>query len=171
MLHLDVDGLAAAFRSHRRVFHLETRDDYTGVPGEADALRRFLSGEPNDPSTWAGPWFDLMREVTTRGISVQRVRVVTEPHSDYVRFALAAASANVDAGEDIRWLPRHLVDGITVDDWWLFDDELVAYTVFTSAGEALPGWVSTADPAIARHCAVVRDRLWPLSVSHRDYLT
>ncbi|GAB0102412.1 hypothetical protein JMUB6875_13800 [Nocardia sp. JMUB6875] len=46
---------------------------------------------------------------------MQRVRVVTEPHTDYIRFAIAITAGNVAAGEDIRWLPReHAPDSLPV---------------------------------------------------------
>ena len=38
---------------------------------------------------------------------MERVRVVSEPHSDYTRFGIdLARRLNVPAGEDIRYLPR-----------------------------------------------------------------
>ncbi|WP_348537826.1 DUF6879 family protein [Nocardia cyriacigeorgica] len=169
MRHLSFDDLAAAFRTHRRAFHLEVRDDYSGVAGEADRVRRFLVGEPQDPQASAR-WHALMREVTGSGRVVQRVRVVSEPHGDYTRFSIGTTAANLDAGEDIRWLPRHdaPVD-LPDDDWWLFDEELAAFTVFTADGEALPGWVATSDPVVVAHCAQRRDDLWAKAIEHADY--
>ncbi|MQY25118.1 DUF6879 family protein [Nocardia aurantia] len=169
MLHLAFDDLAQAFRTHRRAFHLEVRDDYSGVAGEADRVQRFRNGEPQDPAASAR-WHALMREVTAAGCTVQRVRVITEPHGDYTRFAVGTADANLQVGEDIRWLPRRDAPAdLPDDDWWLFDDKLAAYTVFQRDGSALPGWVATTDPAIVRHYADVRDRLWAKAIPHGEY--
>ncbi|MCX4096172.1 DUF6879 family protein [Nocardia sp. alder85J] len=169
MLHLTFDDLAQAFRAHRRAFHLEVRDDYSGVAGEADRVQRFLNGEPQDPAASAR-WHALMREVIGARCVVQRVRVITEPHGPYTRFAVGTTDANLRVGEDIRWLPRRdaPVD-LGDDDWWLFDDEVAAYTVFQRDGSALPGWAATTDPAVVRHYADVRDRLWTKAIPHLEY--
>ncbi|AYF74190.1 hypothetical protein D7D52_10305 [Nocardia yunnanensis] len=164
------DDLVAEFRGHKRAFHLEVRDDYTGVPGEADALERFAAGRPLEPA-FTAQWYTLVREVTASGTSVQRVRVVTEPHTDYVRFAVATTPGNLDAGEDIRWLPREVApEELPDDDWWLLDEDLVAWTVFEQDGTALPGWVATTDSALTAHYAAVRDRLWDKAIRHHDYI-
>lgn len=169
MLHLGFEDLADAFRTHRRAFHLEVRDDYSGVAGEADRVQRFLNGQPQDPAASAR-WRALMREVAEAGVAVQRVRVITEPHGDYTRFSVGTTAANLEAGEDIRWLPRQAAPAdLPDDDWWLFDDELAAYTVFERDGSALPGWVATTDPLIVGHYAQLRDQLWAKAIPHSEY--
>ncbi|MBF6340089.1 hypothetical protein IU450_29995 [Nocardia abscessus] len=169
MQHLAFDDLADVFRTHRRAFHLEVRDDYSGVAGETDRVRRFLNGEPQDP-TASTTWHALMREVIGSGCAVQRVRVITEPHGDYTRFSVGTTAANIDVGEDIRWLPRQdAPPDLPDDDWWLFDDALAAYTVFTADGAALPGWVAITDPLIVAHYARRRDALWSRAIPHAEY--
>ncbi|MFE6859665.1 DUF6879 family protein [Nocardia sp. NPDC057668] len=169
MHHMDFDELVKAFHSHERAFHLEVRDDYTGVPGEAEALERFLTGQPLDPE-FTAQWYALMKQVTSYGTAVQRVRVVTEPHSDYIRFALSTTAGSLAVGDDIRWLPRNRAPvSLPDDDWWLFDDHLVAWTVFKRDGTALPGWVASTDPAIADHYAQLRNQLWSKAIQHNDY--
>ncbi|MFB8277835.1 DUF6879 family protein [Nocardia colli] len=168
MRHLEFSDLANAFRTHRRAFHLEIRDDYLGVPGEAEEMRRYYNGNPQDPA-YGDVWQALMREVTGKGVAVQRVRVITEPHGEYTRFSVGTTHYNQAAGEDIRWLPRHNAPtDLPEDDWWLFDDKLVAYTVFDD-GIALPGWAAIIDPAITGHYARRRDELWAKAVPHDEY--
>lgn len=109
-----------------RAFRLETLDHYD-APNESGPYARFLAGEPVDPA-WREPWKKLVREVRTSGRIMERVKVVSEPVSDYVRFSLLhAAPASVEAGEDVRVLgrsnARHLGDWL---DFWLFDDDLTA---------------------------------------------
>lgn len=170
MHHMGFDDLATAFRSHKRAFHLEVRDDYSGVAGEADALARFAAGLPPDPA-FTTQWFTLIREVTTAGTDIQRVRVVTKPHTDYIRFAASLTPGNLEAGEDIRWLPRDQApEDLPDDDWWLIDDQLVAWTVFEHDGSALPGWVASTDPALTAHFSELRDRLWDKAIRHHEYI-
>ncbi|MEU4692674.1 DUF6879 family protein [Actinoplanes sp. NPDC023714] len=159
------------FRGFRRsAFHLEVADVYE-TPEEAEPIRRFRAGEPDD-FAWQQPWLTLVRETTASGRSVRRLRVVSVPHAEYTRWLLAISHLNVDAGEVIRWLPRDQLDGLPIaaDDFWLFDDRRVVFTLFAPDGSFTAG-AETEDPAIVEHCVRVRDALWPKGVPHADYLT
>ena len=120
----DFDGL---FR--HRVFRLETLDWYD-APNEREPYRRFLAGEPVDPA-WREPWKRLVRDVRASGRTMERVHIVSEPVSDYIRFELLHGyPANVDAGEDVRILgwDKAYALGVNVRNWdyWLFDDDRAA---------------------------------------------
>ncbi len=153
----------------RQAFHLEVQDSYH-TPDEADPFRLFLTGQPDD-FAWHRPWLNLVEEVTATGRTIRRVRVVTVPHGDYTRWGLAVSPHNIAAGEDIRWLPRHLIspDELTADDYWLFDDNQVVFTVFEPGGEFVGG-AATADPTIVMHCRTVRDRVWQAAIPHDEYI-
>jgi hypothetical protein len=152
-------------------FHLELRDSY-GNPLEDGPLVRWRSGALDDRE-WLRPWLARIREVTSSGKTVRRLRVVTEPVTDYVRFEWEITPDNLAAGEDIRWLPRHLVPAGTVFphgglDWWLFDDRLAAFGHFYDDGRVKGSEIVT-DHAVVRQCASIRDQLWPLAIRHSDY--
>ncbi|MEV6325905.1 DUF6879 family protein [Nocardia sp. NPDC051787] len=154
----------------REAFHLEVRDTYA-VPSESEPLRRFLDGEPPEEYD-KRPWTDLVRETTGRGVSVCRVRVVTVPHSDYQRWLLSVTGSNVEAGEDIRYLPRHLIDpsDIPHDDWWLFDGQRVAFNLIDRNGKPA-GAAITTDPTIAHFCQSAKDQLWQKAIPFGEYAT
>ncbi|MGY0233258.1 DUF6879 family protein [Longispora urticae] len=154
----------------RTAFHLELRDTYHD-PTEAGPFELFLTGRPDD-FAWHEPWLRLVREFTAAGKRMTRVRVVTVPHGDYTRWGLAVAPLNIDAGEDIRWLPRHLTTGIDLpeDDYWLFDDSRVFSTVFEDGGKFLGG-TEVTDPAVVRQCQQAQDAVWKRAIPHRDYVT
>ncbi|MCA1705270.1 MAG: hypothetical protein LC808_19235, partial [Actinobacteria bacterium] len=140
------------FRTFKRTaFHLELKDSYH-TPHEAGPFDLFMEGQPDD-FDWHQPWLRLVRGATKTGKSITRVRVVTVPHSDYVRWGLSVAPLNLDAGEDIRWLPRHLTDDIDfpADDYWLFDDDRVVFTVFEDGGRFMGG-VETSDSELIEQC-------------------
>ncbi|CAM3667768.1 DUF6879 domain-containing protein [Kibdelosporangium persicum] len=162
------DGLFRSFE--RSAFHLEVQDSYH-TSEESGPFRLFLTGAPDD-FAWHQPWLDLIRNATNAGKSVTRARVVTVPHGDYTRWGLAVADHNIAAGEDIRWLPRHRIDSqdLTTDDFWLFDDRLVVFTVFEPDGQ-FAGGASTIDPMIVAHCRSVRDRVWAAAVPHHEYVS
>ena len=167
LLNGQFDQLFRGFQ--REAFHLEVADVYE-APEEAEPIRRYLAGEPDD-FAWQQPWLDLVRRTTASGRSVRRLRVVTEPHGDYTSWLLKISHLNADAGEVIRWLPRAELGGrpIAADDYWLFDDRRVVFTLFGPDGSSTFG-AATDDPAIVGHCVRVRDALWPVAVPHDEYV-
>lgn len=158
-------------RFERDAFHLELRDDY-GSPVEDTPYARWQRGESDDYA-WLDGWRSLMKGVTGEGKSVRRVRVVTEPHSRYVTWEHSLTHFNIEAGEDIRWLPRHLLPEGTVlpvggNDWWLYDDRLLAVGHFDPEGRVL-GSQLLDDPETVAECARLRDLLWTIAVPHAEY--
>lgn len=160
------DNLFRTF--HRTAFHLELKDSYH-VPEEAGPFELFMEGKTDDFS-WHQPWLSLVREATHAGKSITRVRVVTVPHCDYARWGLTVAPLNIEAGEDLRWLPRHLASGIDfpADDYWLFDDNRVVFTVFAEDGSFASG-TEVSDPEITEQCRKAHEQVWALAIPHDEY--
>jgi len=155
-------------RFERTAFHLEVQDAYH-TPEESGPFGLFLRGEADD-FAWHRPWLDLVREATQAGRRITRVRIVSLPHGDYTRWGLSVAPLNIEAGEDIRWLPRHLTDDLelTVDDYWLFDDNRVVFTIFEPGGR-FGGGALTVDPVIVEHCRRARDQVWARAIPAHEY--
>lgn len=105
-------------------YRLETLQRYT-VPVEEESLRRFLAGEsrPYDPDK--EQWLNLIRGAIGAGKRMQRVHIVVEPLSDYVRFELMwEYPDNASAGEAIHAIgtgPGEWPDDLPRHDYWLFD--------------------------------------------------
>ena len=64
-------------------WHLELRDAY--VLDDPDWLD-WQAGRRFDPAERWGSWSDLIRATTARGVGVRRLRIVSEPVTDYIRF-------------------------------------------------------------------------------------
>ena len=149
-------------------FRLEVRTAY-GVPDEDEPYRRFLAGE--DPGLdWFQPWLTLMRQETAAGKRVERVRLIDDPPSDYLRFELWGTPYNLDAGEDIRYLDRGNADrlGLPEYDWWLFDSRTLARLVFGENDRFL-GVTLHDDPAEVLRHAQWRDAAWHHAVTYARY--
>ncbi len=152
--------------------HLEMRDTYD-ADDEQERLQRFLATGQRDheaeyPQRRA--WLEAVRRVTAAGVRVRRVRLVSEPISDYIRFEHAGAGATIESGEDLRWLPRRLAYGIVapVNDFWLLDGERVVFNNFDGNGRPL-GQVMTSDPAIAELCRDSFAAAWKAAIPHHEY--
>lgn len=118
---------------HRSAWRWECQGVYR-EPSEVQPLRQFLAGEPDQ--SWFTGWLTRVRAWTAAGQHMGRVRALTDPLTDYLRFELSITPPAIEAGEDIRFLPagRAAELALPTDDFWLFDDERVAVLVFGEHG-------------------------------------
>jgi hypothetical protein len=136
-----------------------------------DTFPRWLSGEDRDVS-WFRPWLDLMSDVTSQGKRVERVRVVDNPPSDYLRFEIWLNSHNKHAGEDIRYLQRAVANELDLPnvDFWLFDSRRVAMLHFDDDGDRFLGAEIIEDPvSVVRH-SFWRDAAWHYAETFDHYV-
>jgi hypothetical protein len=150
-------------------FRLEWRERYN-EPEEAEPLRRFLAGEPD--YAWNEDWAAMIQRRTASGQRTERVRIVSEPHSDYTRFGLDLARINVAAGEDIRYLPRNRAERLDLPDYdfWLIDSARLAILRF-GEDDVLLGAELVGDPAaLVKHCSW-RDVAWHHATPLAEYVT
>jgi hypothetical protein len=152
------DEFLAMVRGFRRsAFRLETLGTYAPAY-EREEFKRFLAGAPRPPSEvdWWRPWLDRVARMAQEGRTISRVRVLNDPPGDYERWQLWAAPWHVQAGEDIRYLPRGRATEIGLplgQDWWLLDDEKLLLMEFTADGDIGPKTLVTDVDAIARYRA------------------
>jgi hypothetical protein len=148
--------------------HLEMRDSY-GTQVEKPHLRKWERGEPDDIE-WLKPWFDTVRSGTRSGKAFRRVRIISEPITEYIRWEHMDAHLFVEAGEDIRWLPRRLVSPVAFpgNDFWMFDAETVIFSVFSGNGDVIE-WQLYTDTSVVQLCQSAFDSAWKLAIPHHDY--
>ena len=152
--------------------HLEMRDVYA-TEIERDRFATWLRGEPLDPEAeaeWWRPWFEMMRRNTEAGKILRRLRIVSEPVTDYIRFEWLDASQLVRSGEDVRWLPRRNASKLLLpgNDFWMFDRQAVAFTHFSGDGHVLEHEMTT-DPDIVEACAAAFENAWKIAIPHVEY--
>jgi hypothetical protein len=164
------DQLLAACQ--REAVHLELRDSYA-LENEAERLARFKAVGRRDEDNDAPDrrrWLALVSGVTGTGRRVRRARIVSEPVSDYIRYEWAGTNANVEAGEEIVWLPRRLASAIALpgNDFWLFDDTTAVFSVFTGRGEVAERQLTT-DPGTLQLCRSAFEAVWAAATPHHSY--
>lgn len=127
---IGTEAFQAAFGSARySIFRLETHQHYAGDPN----FDRFMAGGTWEDTDSKRQWVDLVRRRREDGVVMQRVHIVTEPWSDYVRFEITwSYPPNVAAGEDIRIVttPAPWPE----PDFWIFDDRYVWLMHYTADG-------------------------------------
>jgi hypothetical protein len=150
----------------RSAVHLETRDAYTP---DDPAFADWKAGRPVSAPAGSA-WYELVREHTARSVSFRRARIVSEPLADYIRFEYESTAFNIDAGEQVRWLPRHAAPGLLIPlaDCWILDDKLVRFGFFAGDGAFL-GHELTDDPEVVATCVNAFVQVWERSIPHDEY--
>lgn len=148
--------------------HLELRDAY-GTAAEVPQLAKWASGEPDDLA-WLTGWCQTLRRGTTAGKIFKRALVVSEPLSDYQRWAHSTTQPLVDAGEDIRWVPRRLVSSVALpgNDCYIIDNRLVIFMHYSGNGQST-GIDASTETADLKLCRSAFEAVWLHSIPHRDY--
>lgn len=112
----------------------------------------------------------MIRAETQAGRRFARVRVVSEPLTDYTRFGIWCAQFTNRAGEDIRYLPREKAHTAELPnyDYWLFDSHRLARMHFDDADQFL-GAEIVEDPAVIMQHNYWRDAAWHYAVRRDDF--
>jgi hypothetical protein len=135
----------------KSAFRLEARQYYDS-PKERDWLERWKqTGEVPAFAPDNDPWCRLVAEAKAAGKTMQRVRLVKEPPTDYVRFELQCQHHSVEAGEDIRVAVVKPVWDFAVNDdplsdmfdFWLFDEETVVALEYDHEGRFINAYEVT----------------------------
>ncbi|WP_242904420.1 DUF6879 family protein [Actinomadura terrae] len=169
MREVEADEFERLLKTFKReALHLEARDAY-GTATELPYLAKWLAGEPDDLA-WLGGWCQTLREHVRAGRSVRRARIVSEPLSEYQLWSHSIAGPMVEAGEDIRWVPRPAVSAVGVpgNDFYLFDGYLAVFLHYAGNGLSV-GMTATDDPDVADLCRSSFEAVWKFSVPHSDY--
>jgi hypothetical protein len=154
------------------LFRLETLQVYNGS-GEDDAFAAFRAGQPIPVTPALREWCARVRLRVDTGAAVQRVHVVIEPQTEYIRFELASYAPNVDAGEDVRILPvrpgRAWPADVPDADFWLIDSR----DLFSMAYETDGTWLGaqlTTDPKLLADACFGRDAALALAEPWSSYM-
>ncbi|MGH4002098.1 MAG: DUF6879 family protein [Pseudonocardiaceae bacterium] len=149
--------------------HLETRDAY-GTEVELPHMAKWRRGEPDDFG-WLGWWLEMLRGHRAAGRTCRRTRVVSEPLSDYQRWTRSHATMFIDAGEDIRYLPRPHLATVALPgsgDFYVFDDELVLFLHYAGNGTNASFQI-TENPQTVRTCREAFETVWDLATPFGEY--
>jgi hypothetical protein len=135
-------------------------------PNEREPLQRWREGS-TDLSFMNG-WIATVQRLRAEGKTFDRVRMLTEPPTEYLRWMLSLTQLNVDAGEDIRWIPESRARELSMPtyDFYLFDDARVAIMHFNENG--VSGAEVTDDPDVLAAHQVYRDLVWPIAIPHKE---
>ena len=153
--------------THASLIRFEMRDSYDETE---QGFAEWKATGDTSAYDW-GEHLDRMRAATALGVTVRRVRVISEPVSDYIRWEHACTRRNIEAGEDIRWLPRTRAADLMLPgaDCWVFDNRLVRWN-FQRGDSTNPRlYTFTSDPRIIRDIVAAFQIAWDRAVPHAEY--
>ncbi|WP_327086972.1 hypothetical protein OIE66_32280 [Nonomuraea sp. NBC_01738] len=154
--------------TRRSLIRFEMRDSYDETEPGFDEWRK-----TGDVSTYDwGDHLDQVRESTARGVRWRRVRVVSEPASEYIQWEHACTHTNVEAGEDIRWLPRTLAADLMLPgaDCWVFDHRVIRWNFQRGNGTNPRHYTFSSDPRVIRDVVGAFELAWERATPHAAYL-
>lgn len=166
----DRDRFLSTYRVE--ALHLEMRDIYA-TDIERDRFDAWMRGEAPDSdreAEWWRPWFALMRANLDAGKSLRRLRIVSEPVTDYIRFERLDADQLEKAGEQVRWISRRNASALMLpgNDFWLFDGETVVFTNFSGYGHVLDHCI-TRDLDIVAQCHAAFEAAWRIGTPNAEF--
>ena len=168
----EFDALFTSFE--HTAYRLETLQAYD-VSYEVEPYQAFMAGHPRPHDPSKDQWVSMISDAVAAGKVFQRVHVVIEPLTDYLRYELGwSYPPNVEVGEDIRILvaqPGTLADVIcrrcrttgcsipaTCGSW---------NTPTTARFRSIE---QVADPAMIVTAAYRRDAALHHAIPYRDYM-
>jgi hypothetical protein len=150
-------------------FRLQTRDLYL-VREEQSAFESWLAGEPCYDTASDG-WVKMLQGSTASGKHVTRVRVASEPLSDWIRWTLSVSCPrHGTAGEDLRYLSRPKANELELpyEDYWLFDSRQAVVFHFDDDGVINRHELVDTPEIIVRH-NLWRDAGWHHAAPWKEY--
>lgn len=159
-------------RCRHSAIHLETRDIY-GVPEEDEDFAAWREGweyDLEDRSSWWNGFHESVADAVSRGVTVRRARIVSEPVSEYIRYEHSCTPQNLAAGEDVRWLPRRLASDLLIpgNDFWLFDNDLIRFGLFSGDG-AFVEHTLCDNPDVIKNVSEAFKAIWKRALPHDRY--
>jgi hypothetical protein len=154
----------------RESVHVEMRDSY-GTEVELPKMARWAAGDADD-GEWLREYCERVRADAVIGKRRRRAHVISEPLSDYHKWVMSMIQPMVDAGDDVRWVPRRLVSSLAFpgNDFYLLDDRLVIFLHYAGDGRNVAFTTSTDSHDIDL-CRSAFEAVWPLGVPHGEYKT
>jgi hypothetical protein len=133
-----------------------------------------MAGRPKPANPGHEQWQEMVRNNVQAGRVMQRVHVVTEPLSDYMRLELTwGYGPNAAAGEKIRIIPVREGEGWPVDlphhDFWIFDSHELYDQHYAPDGTWL-GTEPVTDPVRIVAACHSRDAALHRSLPWQDYI-
>lgn len=141
------------------IFRLQVRPEYK-IPGEQEAIAKWKQGEIAAANTkeWRD-WQKTLKTTIEKGIAIQRVRIIPEKLTDYIKFEIDTwREYSIKNGEELLFLDNDEFQkiitgcGFGPKDFWLFDNQYLLIFNYDKAGKFTGDVAITDGGMIKRYC-------------------
>jgi uncharacterized protein DUF6879 len=167
MESISIEQRHELYVSAREVLKIELRDYYAI---NANRLEAWRAGDMDTAQAGYRQWAEMCAAEGARGQVFRRVRVISEPLSDYQRLAVTFSGLAVEQGEDLRWLPRRLVSAIPLpgNDCFVLDGETAMFNLLGGSDERA-GVQMSRDPDVVKFCRHSFELAYSMGIPHGEY--
>jgi hypothetical protein len=150
----------------KSLFRYEALQDYSAEDG-TKLVRDFLKTGDIGPKASESEWWNWIKKLNDSGITTKRVRMVTEPMTDYTKWELSALKeASEYSGDEIRVIGKEDLS-LVVQDFWLIDDTFPFLMYYGNKGKYIKSKLSGTR---IDHFIDLKNYLLKNSVSINDFL-
>jgi len=157
--------------ANRRIFRMESLPEYN-VPDDRVICDQFLRGVPLPPldSPEIKEWDEMIRNYRKRGISFDRLRLMPETITPYLRYEIDwVYSYTAGAGEETRFWPIKKSSPTLQRDFYVLDDATVIHLEYDQSGR-WTGFSFETDSAYARDLIAGSSQLWNSAMKLEEFL-
>lgn len=116
----------------KSAFRMETLQRYN-VDEEKESYEFFMKNKKVPDWLWED-WHDIVRQAKSRWAIMQRVHLIQFPISLYLLFEMEAYKKNIEAWEEIFYIPFEKCSVEVKSDFWIFDDTTVLKMFYDEYG-------------------------------------
>jgi|ERR1035438_8809360 hypothetical protein len=155
----------------RRIFRVEALPEYN-VPADRALYEKFLRGVPLPPLSCSTTmqWFGSIKGHSERGVSFQRLRLMPEKVTPYLRYEIDwCYTYSKDFGEETRFHPLSATNQAIQSDFYVVDDSKLIHIEYGPAG-AWVGFSSEKDSTYAKQLIAGSSALWDGATKLEEFL-
>lgn len=160
--------------SKKNIFRLEEIPEYN-VPEDLVNFNKWKHGKfviDKDSKNWLAN----LKSTKNKRINIQRVRIVSFPFSNYLKYEIDFWQHSTKAGEKILFLDKAIYQKIkfTLDfspeDFWLFDDKTLIIFHYNPKGDFVRE-EPILDPQTINKYVILKKELLRYAISMSKFLT
>ena len=135
--------LGEAFSSFKKsAKRLEVLQEYHIEGGELEQYNNFCEGKKVEEFDDLKEWNKFIRQSTEQGKIIERIRVVKNPVSKYIKFEIELGYiSSQKCGQVVDFISFEKFNKINKtninNEFWIFDDEIIFEMIYNEKGEFL----------------------------------
>ncbi len=136
-------NLTEAFESFKKsAKRLEILQEFSIEGGEKEQYENYCNGEKVCEFAELKEWNNLIKMQTEKGKKIERIRVVKNPVSKYIKFEIELGYiSSQKCGQEVDFISFEKFNKINKtninNEFWIFDDEIIFEMIYNEKGEFL----------------------------------